>query len=79
MVNTGAILMCTLIHGDTYQEKFDRLLDLTRKLADNPDIMVDEAVYQSEKATGSKNRALAYLLKTYGMIESDVEEVLVSP
>ena len=30
----------------------------------------------SEKATGSKNRALAYLLKTYGMIEGDVEEVL---
>ena len=76
MVNMGAILMCTLIHGDTYQEKFDRLLDLTRKLADNPDIVVDEAVYQSEKATGSKNRALAYLLKTYGMIQGDVEEVL---
>ena len=76
MVNMGAILMCTLIHGDTYQEKFDRLLELTRKLADNPDIVVDEAVYQSEKATGSKNRALAYLLKTYGMIQGDVEEVL---
>ena len=62
MVNMGAILMCTLIRGDTYEEKFNRLLELTRKLADNPDIVVDEAVYQSEKATGSKNRALAYLL-----------------
>ena len=59
--------MCTLIHGETYEEKFDRLLTLTRKLADNPEIVVDEAVYQSEKATGSKNRALAYLLKTYGI------------
>ena len=76
MVNMGAILMCTLIHGDTYAEKFQRLLELTRKLADNPDIVVDEAVYRSEKATGSKNRALAYLLKTYGMLEGDVEEVL---
>ena len=73
MVNMGAILMCTLIHGDTYQKKFERLLDLTRKLADNPDIVVDEAVYQSEKATGSKNRALAYLLKTYGLIDCDVK------
>ncbi len=76
MVNMGAILMCTLIHGDTYQEKFDRLLNLTHRLADNPDITVDEAVYRSEKTHGSKNRALAYLLKTHGLLEGDVEEVL---
>lgn len=76
MVNMGAIAMCTLIKGDTYEEKFNRLLDLTRKLAANPEITVDEAVYLSEKRTGNKNRALAYLLKTYGMIEDDVEDVL---
>lgn len=76
MVNMGAIAMCTLIKGDTYDEKFNRLLDLTRKLAGNPEIEVDEAVYLSEKRTGNKNRALAYLLKTYGMIEDDVEDVL---
>lgn len=76
MVNMGAIAMCTLIKGDTYMEKFNRLLELTRKLAGNPDICLDEAVYLSEKRTGSKNRALAYLLKTYGMIADDVEDVL---
>ena len=76
MVNMGAIVMCTLIRGETYQERFTRLLDLTRKLADNPDITVDEAVYRSEKSHGSKNRALAYLLKTYGFLQDDVEAVL---
>lgn len=76
MVNMGAIVMCTLIKGITYQEKFDRLLTLTRKLAHNPDIDVDEAVYLSEKRTGNKNRALTYLLKTYGMINDEVEDVL---
>ena len=76
MVNMGAILMCTLIDGDTYEDKFNRVLELTRALAGNPDIQVDEAVYQSEKAWGSKNRALAYLLKSYGMLHDDVEEVL---
>ena len=76
MVNMGAIAMCTLIRGDTYEEKFQRLLDLTRTMAGNPEIQVDEAVYQSEKRTGHKNRALAYLLKSSGMIEDDVEEVL---
>ena len=76
MVNMGAIVMCTLIKGDTYDEKFDRLLSLTRELADNPEIDIDEAVYQSEKKWGNKNRALAYLLKSNGMLDDDVEEVL---
>ena len=76
MVNMGAIVMCTLIKGDTYQEKFDRLLALTRELADNPDIDIDQAVYESEKKWGNKNRALAYLLKSNGMLDDDVEEVL---
>ena len=38
MVNMGAIVMCTLIKGETYDEKFNRLLSLTRELADNPEI-----------------------------------------
>ena len=76
MVNMGAIAMCTMIGGDSYEEKFRRLLDLTRRLAGNDSIELDERVYLSEKRTGNKNRALAYLLKTYNMIEDDVEEVL---
>lgn len=76
MINTGAIALCTLISGDTYEDKFSRLLNLTRKMADNPALDVDETVYLSEKATGNKNRALAYMLKAYGMIEDDAESVL---
>ena len=76
MVNMGAIVMCTLIRGATYEERFQRLLELTRKLAGDESIGVDEAVYRSEKSHGSKNRALAYLLKSYGLLEDDVEEVL---
>lgn len=76
MINIGAITLCSLIDGETYEEKFSRLLNLTRKMADNPNLEVDEAVYMSEKATGNKNRALAYMLKSYGMIDADVESVL---
>ncbi|MBE5905425.1 MAG: glutaminase A [Lachnospiraceae bacterium] len=76
MVNMGAIAMCSLIKGKTEAEKFDRLLNLTRKLACNENIDVDQEVYLSEKRTGNKNRALAYLLKSYGLIEGDVDEVL---
>lgn len=76
MVNMGAIVLCTLIKGDTYEAKFSRLLELTKQLSNNPTIEIDNSVYLSEKRTGNKNRALGYLLKTYGMIEDDVEEVL---
>ena len=76
MVNMGAILMCTLIQGKSYAERFQRLLELTRRLAGDEEIGIDEAVYRSEKTHGSKNRALAYLLKSHGLLEDEVEEVL---
>ena len=76
LINTGAIALCTLIHGKDYNEKMERLLNLARKLTDNPDLDVDQAVYMSEKMTGNKNRALAYMLAAYGMVSDPVEEIL---
>jgi len=76
MVNMGAIAMFSLIKVADYNERFQRLLELTRKLAGDPEIQMDEAVYLSEKKTGHKNRALAYLLKANGLLEGDAEEVV---
>ena len=76
MINTGAIALCTLIRGRDYGERFDRLLELVRTLADNPSLEVDQAVFRSEQLTGNKNRALAYLLTAYGMISDPVNEIL---
>lgn len=76
MVNMGAIAVCSLIRGSTYQERFQRLLALTRLLAGDSPVQVNEEVYRSEKSHGTKNRALAYLLKTYGILQDDVEDVL---
>ena len=76
MVNAGAIALCTLIKGENYDEKFSRLLALVQTVAGNPSLQVDQQVYLSEKATGNKNRALAYMLKAYGLIQDDIEAVL---
>ena len=76
MINAGAIALCTLVKGEDYGVRFTRLLELARKLSGNDTLSVNEAVYQSEKATGNKNRALAYMLKAYGMIDGDIEDVL---
>lgn len=76
MINTGAIALCTLIHGESYAEKFARLLAMTRMLAENPTLDIDPAVYRSECETGNKNRALGYMLKAYGMVSDPVEDIL---
>ena len=76
MINAGAIALCTLIKGSTSREKTNRILEFTRNLAKNDLIEIDTVVYLSEKATGNKNRALAYMLNAYKMINEDVEELL---
>ena len=76
MINAGAIALCTLIKGETFRDKTNRLLEFARKLAKNDTIEIDTAVYLSEKATGNKNRALAYMLNAYKMINENVEELL---
>jgi glutaminase len=37
---------------------------------------VDYSVYHSERLTGNKNRALAYMLTAYGMVSDPVDEIL---
>ncbi len=75
-INSGAIAMITLLSGATMEDKFMRVLDLARELTENPDLYINHAVYISEKATGSRNRALAYYMKSTGVIDGDVEDIL---
>lgn len=76
MINAGAIATVSLIEGKNSEEAFNRILNFTRKITGNPDIDINNNVYNSEKATGHRNRALAYFMKSTGVIENDVEEVL---
>ena len=38
----------------------------------DPDIVLNESVYNSEFTTGDRNRAIGYLLKSKGVLEGDV-------
>lgn len=73
MINAGAIACLTLVKGMDPLHKSDRILELTRAVAANPEISVDEAVYRSERQTGSRNRALAYYMKSTGVIDDDID------
>jgi len=76
MINAGAIVTTSLIKGSSSEEKEQRMLRFFRKLANNENIGINYDVYKSEKLTGDRNRAMAYLLKNDGFIDGDVEEIL---
>ncbi|MDV4152311.1 glutaminase A [Clostridium sp. AL.422] len=76
MINAGAIVTTSLIDGKNVEEKLEKILDFMRAVTNNNHIDVNEEVYLSEKETGNRNRALAYFMKSTGVLEGNVEEVL---
>lgn len=75
MVNSGAIATAELIEGRDPAEREAVLAALLSRFAGRP-LAMDEATYQSEKATGHRNRAIAWMMLSAGMIEREPEEVL---
>ncbi len=76
MINAGAIATTSLLAGNSPKEKTERILNLARKLSDNPSIKINEDVYLSEKMTGDRNRSIAYFMKSFNVIEGSVEDIL---
>lgn len=74
MINAGAIAAVSLIPGASPDERFDRLRTFYSACAGRP-LELDENVYRSEKATGNRNRAIAYMLTSFGVLE-DPDDVL---
>lgn len=75
MVNSGAIAITDLVLGSSVDERIETVLALfERFLGRRPDI--DRAVCASERATGHRNRAIAYLLLNAGIVEDRVDETL---
>ena len=73
MINSGAIAICSYIEPEL---TFNEMLRRTRKVCSDPDIVLDRDVYHSEMAHTSRNRAIAYLLESKGVITGNVERVL---
>jgi glutaminase len=75
MVNAGAIACSGLIYRSARSKAFDLIRETISRLAGRK-LDVDDAVFESERATGDRNRAIAWLLKNYSVLEGDVDEVL---
>lgn len=75
MVNAGAIATAALVKGDTVPDRIDAVRRLFERFAGRP-LTINDAVFHSEKATGHRNRAIAWMMLNTGMIDGDPEEVL---
>src|SRR6478736_383849 len=75
MVNAGAIACSGLIYDAEGDNAFGRILATLSRFAGR-ELDIDLAVFASERATGDRNRAIAYLLRNYAVIKGDVDAVL---
>ena len=75
MINAGAIAAVSLIPASSPEERFALIRDWYSAFAGRQ-LELDEQVYASEKATGSRNRAIGYMLQSFGVLDDDPDAVL---
>lgn len=74
MVNAGAIALCSRIPGDTQQRA--QWLDHWANQLFGQALRVNGKVFASERATGDRNRSIAFLLKSKHELGLSVDEAL---
>ena len=75
MVNAGAIATADLIKGKDGTERLKRVLAMFQRYTGR-EHDVNVPVFLSEKATGYRNRAMAYLMLNFGMVGEKIDETL---
>ncbi|TAJ13814.1 glutaminase [Marinilabiliaceae bacterium JC017] len=69
-VNPGAIATTSLVKGNTYEAKWNHILETHNAFA-NRTLEVNQPVYVSEAETNQRNQSIAMLLNSYGRIYFD--------
>ena len=70
LINAGAIAACGLVHGDGLDGRLARILEAFGQFAGRT-LDVDERVYASESATGHRNRAIGWMLRTFDVLPDE--------
>jgi glutaminase len=76
MVNAGALVTTDLVRTGDTEADLEYILASLRRYAGNPDLRVNEDILAGELETADRNRALSYLMRSFGMISHDVDENL---
>ena len=75
-INAGAIVVTDSLISHFKEQTFDYILDFIQAISDDKSITYDQEVCDSEYAHGFRNFALANLMKSFGNLENQVDEVL---
>lgn len=75
MINAGAIVATSLIAADSPAARVERIRAMLSAFAGR-ELTIDDEVYRSEAATGDRNRALAYLTTSSGVLVGDPVEAV---
>lgn len=75
-INAGAIVVSGMMPGSSTSERIERFCRFLADLIGREGVSIDAEVYQSEKATAARNRAIAWFLKELQLIDGDVEDTL---
>jgi glutaminase len=75
MINAGAIATTALVKGNSGQQKIGHILDAFGRYSGRT-LQIDQDIYQSEKTTGHRNRAISHLLRNYDILTGEPEEAL---
>ncbi|QQX81531.1 glutaminase B [Shewanella sp. KX20019] len=76
-INAGALVIADLLQGRLGAPK-QRMLEIVREISDNNRVGYDKVVANSEYQHSARNAAIAYLMKSFGNFNNDVNTVLKS-
>lgn len=76
-INAGAIVVADRLVS-AFATPSKHIRDVARRLSGNESILIDARVLESEWQHRSRNAAMAYLMKAFGNIDNDVDQVLHS-
>lgn len=75
MINAGAIATTSLVAGNSGEDKMNRILRVFSSYAGR-ELSIDAAVYESEKETGHRNRAIGHMLRNFNILSEDPDIAL---
>ena len=75
MINAGVIAAADLVKGRDLTELLTRLLDMFSRYCGR-EVHVDNTVFTSERSTGHRNRAMAYLMLNFDMLSDRIDDTL---
>ena len=75
LINAGAIVICDVLVSHLKNPKQD-FIKFIQHVSGNSDISYSDRIVASEKSCGFRNMSLVNLMKTFGNINNDIDEVM---